>query len=704
MKTLLRIILFAFLGSIPHGLLGQILEPVKWKTSVQRGEDGSVQLIVDAQIDDGWHIYSRTMGEDSPLMPTTFECEEYPRLTLHGDWSEPKARTEYSKEFKMELAYFEGQVQFVQKATVSGKEELLVAAEVAFQVCNDEMCLSPKNLALEFRIPAVEESAAKPEVNEQSDTDPSKKGGIIPPTDVTPVKSELSGPSSSSTPETGGREGGKEKNSDLDTPYETELKQGHWGVFLEGMGWGFMALLMPCIFPMIPLTVSFFLKQSKTRAEGVSKAVTYGISINVIYVALGLLITTIAGPDALNAMATDPWFNLFFFALFVIFAISFFGAFEITLPSKWVDGSDNLSQRGGLLGIFFMAFTLALVSFSCTGPLVGSLLVRTSSSGELLAPALGMFGFSFALSLPFMLFAAFPGWLQSLPKSGGWMNTVKVVLGFLELAFALKFLSTADMVWQAHWISRELFMAIWTAIAFMIAFYLFGAFRMPHDDKVEALSVTRMLFGTSFLILAFYMLPGTFGAPVQLIAGFPPQHHYSEYQHGSNLLGGVSSGGANSSEATAYTGNKCPQGIPCFNTLDDAKQYAQKVNKPIMIDFTGHGCVNCRKMEDQVWVDSKVHRILREEIVLVSLYVDEKVALPESEHYTTAEGKKIKYVGQKWSDFQASTYGANAQPYYVIIDPFGDWTPMNGYAAWDPDVAKFLNWLNEGIAEYRKRH
>ncbi|NDH90509.1 MAG: DUF255 domain-containing protein [Flavobacteriia bacterium] len=444
--------------------------------------------------------------------------------------------------------------------------------------------------------------------------------------------------------------------------------------------------------------MSFFIKQSKTRAEGVSKAITYGISINVIYVALGILITVIAGPDALNAMATDPWFNLFFFILFVIFAISFFGAFEITLPSKWVDGSDNLSQRGGLIGIFFMAFTLALVSFSCTGPLIGSLLVRASHSGELLGPAMGMFGFSFALSLPFMLFAAFPGWLQSLPKSGGWMNTVKVVLGFLELAFAMKFLSTADMVWQAHWVSRELFLAIWTGLTFLIALYLFGAFRMPHDDKVESLSVTRMLFGATFFIFGFYLLPGTFGAPVRLVAGFPPPAHYAESPGGAYL------GGGSGEQAQNYTGTKCPDGVPCFNTMDDAKAYAKQVNKPIMIDFTGHGCVNCRKMEEQVWVDPEVHRILKEEVVLVSLYVDEKVALPESEQYTTPAGKKIMYVGQKWSDFEASTYATNTQPYYVIIDPHGDWTPLNGFAAWDPDVPKFLNWLNAGIAEYRKRH
>ena len=644
---------------LPTQLSAQIIEPVKWKTSVERAEDGTLQLIAEATIDGNWHMYSRKSGEDGPI-PTTFAWTAHPRLTLQGEWTEPKAHTEFNKQFNMELAYFEKKARFVQKATVTGPGPLTVEAEVSFQVCNDEMCLFPEYIPLTFKVPAQ---------NEETDT-------------TALAADDTSAPGVSPVPAAG----------------DTEVKQGHWGVFLEGMGWGFLALLMPCIFPMIPLTVSFFIKQSKTRAEGVSKAVTYGISINVIYVALGLLITVIAGPDALNAMATDPWFNLFFFVLFVIFAISFFGAFEITLPSKWVDGSDNLSQRGGLIGIFFMAFTLALVSFSCTGPLIGSLLVRASNSGELLGPAMGMFGFSFALSLPFMLFAAFPGWLQSLPKSGGWMNTVKVVLGFLELAFAMKFLSTADMVWQAHWVSRELFLAIWTGLTFLIALYLFGAFRMPHDDKVESLSVTRMLFGTTFFILGFYLLPGTFGAPVRLVAGFPPPAHYAESPGGAYL------GGGSGETALNYTGTSCPDGLPCFNTLEDAKAYAKQVNKPIMIDFTGWGCVNCRKMEEQVWVDPEVHRILKEDLVLVSLYVDEKVKLPEAEQYTTPEGKKIRYVGQKWSDFEASTYGANAQPYYVMIDPDGDWTPLNGFAAWDPDVAKFTAWLKEGIQAYQSRH
>lgn len=688
MKIFLRWALLACMAWMPIHLSAQIIEPVKWKTSTERQADGTVKLIALASIEGSWHMYSQKSGEDGP-MATTFTLTADPRLTIFGGFEEPEARIEYSKQFNMELAYFERSARFVQMASIEGPGALTVEAEVSFQVCNDEMCLFPEYIPLTFNISAQKNTSARDVGLVAIEEKLQRDAGMDVASDLDANESDSASAS---------MEASLSKLSPAPAADETVIKQGHWGVFLEGMGWGFLALVMPCIFPMIPLTVSFFLKQSKSRAEGISKAVTYGISINVIYVALGLLITAIAGPDALNAMATNPWFNLFFFGLFVVFAISFFGAFEITLPSKWVDGTDTLSQKGGLIGIFFMAFTLALVSFSCTGPLIGSLLVRASQSGELLGPAMGMFGFSFALSLPFMLFAAFPGWLQSLPKSGGWMNTVKVVLGFLELAFALKFLSTADMTWQAHWVNRELFIAVWTAISFLIAFYLFGVFRMPHDDKVESLSVSRMLFGTTFFILAFYLLPGTFGAPVRLIAGFPPPAHYAESPGGAYL------GGVEEASTSGYTGIACPDGLPCFNTLEDAKAYAKQVNKPIMLDFTGWGCVNCRKMEEQVWVDAEVHRILKEEVVLVSLYVDEFVELPESEQYTNAAGRKIKRIGQKWSDFQASTYGANAQPYYIMVDPHEGWTALNSHAAWDPDVAKFVKWLNEGLAEYQQRH
>jgi thiol:disulfide interchange protein DsbD len=453
---------------------------------------------------------------------------------------------------------------------------------------------------------------------------------------------------------------------------------------------------------MIPLTVSFFTKESKTKAEGVFKASLYGLGIIVIYVALGLAVSVIFGSDALNQMATNPWFNLAFFALFVIFAASFFGAFEITLPSSWVNKADDASNKGGMLGIFFMAFTLSLVSFSCTGPIIGTLLVEAGQKGSLLGPAVGMFGFSLALAIPFTLFAAFPGWLNSLPSSGGWLNTVKVTLGFLELAFALKFLSTADLVWQAHWLERELFLAIWVAIAFMTAFYLLGAFRMPLDSPVTTISVPRLSFAMVFMILGFYMLPGIFGAPVKLISGFPPPEHYAETKSGAYAQPVINMVGTGKSAAVEVEhGDHCPNGLPCFNDFDAGLAYAKEVGKPILIDFTGWGCQNCRKMEENVWVDERVHKRLRDEVVLISLYVDERTKFPKEEQYISeVTGRKIKNVGNKWSEFEEVNFGAVSQPLYVFLG-HDDLKPLIETRGADLDIEAYIDWLDRGVAAFK---
>jgi thiol:disulfide interchange protein DsbD len=541
---------------------------------------------------------------------------------------------------------------------------------------------------LVFKVPA---SAEPVRAGESAPSEPTT--AVDPAEGTDPAQDAEQGPAAGepATPET--PEGAKSAEAENAEADGLNL----WALFGAGMLGGFFALIMPCIFPMIPLTVSFFLKQSTSKADGVRKALLYGVSINVIYVVLGLLVTVVFGSDALNAMATNPWFNLAFFALFVVFAISFFGAFEITLPSSWVNKVDDQSQRGGLIGIFFMAFTLALVSFSCTGPLIGQLLVATAVSGELLGPAVGMFGFSFALSLPFVLFAAFPGWLKGLPKSGGWLNTVKVTLGFLELAFALKFLSTADMVWQKHWLERELFLALWVAISFATALYLFGVFRMPHDDEPKGgLGVGRMLTGLLFMVTGFYLLPGIWGAPVKLVAGFPPPAFYAENPHGWG------SGSAPSGEEKLSEDAHCPLNLPCFNDLEEARAYALEAGKPLLLDFTGWGCVNCRKMEEEVWSRPEVRQRLAEDVVLVSLYVDERSALPEDEvRVSETTGKKIKTVGQKWGDLQAQYFNANAQPYYVLMDPAVEApTAINGHTAYDPNPSVFLNWLDAGLKSF----
>lgn len=673
----------------------QIFEPVAWSTSVRTLEGGRLELVASAKIDAGWHVYSQFIGSDGPI-PTTFMTPDSKDLVVQRPVREPKPITEFDKNFGMELAYFSKKVDFVIDAKRKNQKAFTYTAEVDFMVCDDERCLPPELVSLTFKVPASNEPtpglAAKPAENSGSELG---AGSSSEPGDG--AGSELQ---AGSSPESAPLEPEADAASEPAKPSpEVEKAEAFslWSLFGAGMLGGFLALIMPCIFPMIPLTVSFFLKQSKSKADGIRKALLYGLSINVIYVALGLLVTVTFGSDALNAMATNPWFNLAFFVLFVVFALSFFGLFEITLPSSWVNKADDQSQRSGILGIFFMAFTLALVSFSCTGPLIGQLLVATAVSGELLGPAVGMFGFSFALSLPFILFAAFPGWLKGLPKSGGWLNTVKVTLGFLELAFALKFLSTADMVWQKHWVERELFLALWVGIAFAASLYLFGMFRLPHDDEPKGgIGVGRMMTGLLFSVVGFYLLPGIWGAPVKLVAGFPPPAFYAE----SPL--GLGSGSATAAAVKLSEDAHCPLNLPCFNDLEEARVYALQAGKPLLLDFTGWGCVNCRKMEEEVWSRPEVRKRLAEDVVLVSLYVDERTPLDEGEvRQSETSGKTIKTIGQKWGDLQAQYFNANAQPYYVLMDPKVQApTAINGHTAYDSDARVFLDWLNQGLAQF----
>ncbi len=473
-------------------------------------------------------------------------------------------------------------------------------------------------------------------------------------------------------------------------------------IFFLSFAAGFAALLTPCVFPMIPMTVSFFTKQSKSKAQGVKNAVIFGISIIVIYVLLGTVVTAVFGSDALNAMSTNFWFNLIFFVLLVVFAISFMGAFEIRLPNSWLNKADKASDKGGLVGIFFMALALALVSFSCTGPIVGTLLVEAATIGGI-GPFIGMFGFSLALALPFTLFAAFPGWMNSLPKSGGWLNTVKVVLGFLELALAFKFLSNADLVVQGHFLEREMFLAIWIGIFFALAMYLFGKIQLPHDSPITSLSVGRALFGTTVLIFVVYLIPGLWGAPLKLISGFPPPMSYSESPMG--LGGGQSSQGAHESiNEDMHLGE---HGIMLFHDYDKGVAYAKEVGKPVLLDFTGYACVNCRRMESNVWGESEVLEILKNDVVMISLYVDDKTELPVEEQITVNVTEEItrdlKTYGNKWSHIQATQYETNSQPYYRMLGPNGE-DLNNGSADYNNHGTPepFKKWLKEGLDLYNQ--
>jgi thiol:disulfide interchange protein DsbD len=475
-----------------------------------------------------------------------------------------------------------------------------------------------------------------------------------------------------------------------------------WTIFIAGLLGGFAALLMPCIFPMLPMTVSFFTKGSSERGKGAGKAMIYGVSIIVIYVVLGLAITVCFGADALNSLSTNGVFNFAFFLLIVVFAASFLGAFEITLPSSWVNKMDSQSERKGFIGIFFMAATLALVSFSCTGPIIGTLLVQAATTGALLGPAIGMFSFSLALAIPFTLFALFPGWMSALPKSGGWLNSVKVTLGFLELAFSLKFLSNVDLAYHWHLFDREIFLVLWIVIFALLGFYLLGKLTLNHDSPLPHVSVPRLFLSIIVLAFTMYMVPGLWGAPLKSISAFLPPMSTQDFD--------LSNSGIASSDITGVTGNKPhkyanlfdkPKGFDPFFDYDEALAYAKKVNKPIMIDFTGHACVNCRKMEANVWPDKEVSQRIREEYVLVQLYVDDKTDLAPNEQVTTPEGRSIKTIGNKWSYLQTSKFQANSQPFYVLLDPKNEQPLLSPQGA-DYDPINYLKYLEAGLAVYGK--
>ncbi len=632
----------------------QIFDPVKWTTSVEKISDTEYVLVSEASIEKGWHLYSQDVPQDGPI-PTTFMYDDSNGdFTILGNTTEEEGHTVDDPVFEMEIKFFEDKATFRQQVEVQ-ENVSTINAFVEFMVCDDSKCLPPKEVDLTFRI------SDEPAVNATE-------------VEISPSNDDLSS-----------------------TETDSASNKGLWSIFLIAFFSGFAALLTPCVFPMIPMTVSFFTKQSKSRATGIRNAIIYGISIIVIYVLLGAVVTWLFGASALNALSTNVWFNIIFFIILVVFAVSFLGAFEIMLPNSWANKVDKQADKGGLIGIFFMALALAIVSFSCTGPIVGTLLVEAASKGGM-APFVGMFGFSLALALPFALFAAFPGWLNSLPKSGGWLNTVKVVLGFLELALAFKFLSNADLVLQLHILEREIFIAIWIAIFGALAFYLFGKITLPHDSPLTHISVGRLSLGLLVLSFVVYMIPGLWGAPLQLISGFPPAMNYSESPYG---VGYTKLGGAISNERLPEGAHLGPHDIIAFKDYETGLAYAKKVDKPVMIDFTGHACVNCRKMEERVWSDPSVLNILKNDVVLISLYVDDKRKLPEGEN-TISEltGEKLKYIGQKWSDFQTVKYKANAQPFYVLMDlDESNLIPPIGYT---PGIEEYFDWLKEGISKYNK--
>lgn len=661
-------LIFGFFGN------AQIINPVQWKTKVVQKSATEFELVMDATIENEWHMYSQFTPENGPL-PTVFDYKNSKgNFDLVGKTKESPYKKVYNDIFEVDEYYFAKTAQFKQIIKVTNPKVKEVKVYVEYQVCK-EQCIQ-QDAAFTFKLPEIK-------VEEVISTN-------VVSNDTTSVSTDTTSITASDSE--------KSTKEIVPTSIPKEEEKSLWGIFILAFIGGFAALLTPCVFPMIPMTVSFFTKQSKTKAAGIRNAFIYGISIIVIYVGLGMIITALFGIDSLNALSTNVWFNLIFFVILIVFAASFLGAFEIVLPNSFLNKIDRQADRGGIIGIFFMALALAVVSFSCTGPIVGSLLGESARQGGI-GPIVGMLGFSSAIALPFMLFAMFPGWMNSLPKSGGWLNTVKVSLGFLELAFAFKFLSNADLVLQTHLLEREVFLAIWIAVFGAWALYLFGKLILPHDSPMTHISVGRLfiaLFVTTFTI---YLIPGLWGAPLKILSGFTPPMTYSESPYGVGYQNTVSTG-VSSATALPENAHIGPLGITAFHDYEEGLAYAKKVNKPVLLDFTGHACANCRKMEENVWSDAEILKILKNEIVLISLYGDDQRELPKEEQYVSKSGSEVTTIGKKWREYQIERYNINAQPYYVVLDADGkDISKPVGYT---PDVEEYKKWLQDGVTAFKK--
>ena len=656
----------------------QIQDPVKFNSELKILAADEAEVVFTAAIDKGWHVYSTDLGDGGPIS-ATFNVEKISGAEVVGKLKPVgKEISTFDKLFEMKVRYFENTAQFVQKLKLMGGA-YQIEGYLEYGACNDENCLPPTQVPFKFsgKAEGAAKEAAAAAAETKAEEQPAKQetvsgtapvaaiGGADGPTEIKvadkvdlwkPVISEL--------------------NSLGETTSQEDMSWIY--IFITGFAGGLLALFTPCVWPIIPMTVSFFLKRSKDKKKGIRDAWTYGASIVVIYVTLGLAITLVFGASALNALSTNAVFNILFCLMLVVFAASFFGAFEITLPSKWSTAVDSKAEAtSGLLSIFLMAFTLSLVSFSCTGPIIGFLLVQVSTTGSVVAPAIGMLGFAIALALPFTLFALFPSWLKSMPKSGGWMNIIKVTLGFLELAFALKFLSVADLAYGWRILDRETFLALWIVLFALLGFYLLGKIKFPHDDDDSKVSVPRFFMALASLAFAVYMVPGLWGAPLKAVSAFAPPMQTQDFNLYNN-------------EVHAK-----------FDDYDLGMEYARQHGKPVMLDFTGYGCVNCRKMELAVWTNPKVSDIINNDYVLITLYVDNKTPLPSPVKIVeNGTERTLRTVGDKWSYLQRVKFGANAQPFYVLIDNEGK--PLNKSYSYDEDIPKYIEFLQTGLENYKK--
>ena len=675
-----KIIIALLVTMVVSTTWAQMMTPVHFTSQLKELKGGEGELVFSATIDAGWHVYSTGLGNDGPISATFNAVKMEGVETVGKLQARGNEIKQFDKLFSMELRFFEKAVTFVQKIRFT-KPDYDIDCYVEYGACNDESCLPPSEASLkvkgkspgkseEVRVKSEEFATATPEAEKDEDA-PAVKDSL------SAVKSDSLVAESDSSSLSLWQPVIQELNA-----YSGENPSGEsmswWLIFLEGLLGGFIALFTPCVWPIIPMTVSFFLKRNKDRSKAIREATTYGLSIVVIYVLLGLAVTLLFGASALNALATNAVFNIFFCLLLVVFAASFFGAFELTLPASWSSKIDAKSESTtGLLSIFLMAFTLALVSFSCTGPIIGFLLVAVSTQGSIVAPTIGMLGFAIALAIPFTLFAMFPSLLKSAPKSGGWMNVVKVTLGFIELAFALKFLSVADLAYGWHILDREVFLALWIVIFGLLGVYLLGWLKFPHDDEGNRTNVPQFFLAMASLAFAIYMIPGLWGAPLKAISAFAPPMNTQDF----NL------------QKTSTE--------PRFKDYELGMSAARAEGKPVIIDFTGFGCVNCRKMEAAVWSDPQVADILNHKYVLISLYVDDKTALPEPVEVTeNGQTRTLRTVGDKWSYLQRVKFGANAQPFYVLLD--NDGMPLNSSRSYNEDIQEYIQFLNTGMSNYNK--
>ena len=676
-----KILFSVFLLLLAVMVQAQIHEPVKFKSEQKTLSAGEAEIVFTGVIDKGWHVYSTDLGDGGPIS-ATFNTEKLSGAELVGKLKPVgKEVSAFDKLFEMKVRYFENTAQFVQKLKLTGGA-YEIDGYLEYGACNDENCLPPTQVPFNFSGKVEGGSSKEVVATPQTETQPAPQQAATETATDTASVAIIGGADGTTgiNVSDGEIDLWKPVIDDLHALGETTSQEDmSWiYIFITGFLGGLLALFTPCVWPIIPMTVSFFLKRSKDKKKGIRDAWTYGASIVVIYVTLGLAITLIFGASALNALSTNAVFNILFCLMLIVFAASFFGAFEITLPSKWSNAVDSKAEKtSGLLSIFLMAFTLSLVSFSCTGPIIGFLLVQVSTTGSVVAPAIGMLGFAIALALPFTLFALFPSWLKSMPKSGGWMNIIKVTLGFLELAFALKFLSVADLAYGWRILDRETFLALWIVLFALLGFYLLGKIKFPHDDDDNKVSVPRFFMALASLAFAIYMVPGLWGAPLKAVSAFAPPMQTQDFNLYNN-------------EVHAQ-----------FDDYDLGMEYARLHGKPVMLDFTGYGCVNCRKMELAVWTDPKVSDIINNDYVLITLYVDNKTPLTSPvKIMENGKERTLRTVGDKWSYLQRVKFGANAQPFYVLIDNEG--RPLNKSYSYDEDIPKYIEFLQTGLENYRK--